>query len=97
MKDLASLFQLTAFVNRTMKKGIFILTLMLSFSAFSQKKTPTWEYQSTTNGKVPLAWTTTQQTDALALDLDADGVNDFVVTCRVVGPSILWYRRDDKG
>ena len=80
-----------------MKKNFFILTLMFSFSAFSQKKTPTWEYQSTTNGKVPLAWTTTQQTGALALDLDADGVNDFVVTCRVVGPSILWYRRDDKG
>ncbi len=79
-----------------MKKTHSFLLIMLSFSAFSQKKTPTWEYLSTTNGKVPLAWKTTQQTGAMTMDLDADGDEDFVVTCRVVGPSILWYRRESK-
>jgi sugar phosphate isomerase/epimerase len=80
-----------------MHKITLIFCLMLSFSALSQIKNPTWEYLSTTNGKVPLAWKTTQQTGAMTMDLDADGDNDFVVTCRVVAPSILWYRRDEKG
>jgi sugar phosphate isomerase/epimerase len=80
-----------------MKILFFTMFLMGTFSAFAQKKNSTWEYLSTANGKVPLAWTTTEQTGAMAVDLDKDGVNDFVVTCRVVAPSILWYRRNDKG
>jgi len=38
-----------------------------------------------------------QQTASLVLDVDGDGVNDFIVTERTQAPSVVWYRRTDEG
>ena len=38
-----------------------------------------------------------QQTASLVLDVDGDGVNDFVITERTQAPSVVWYRRTGEG
>jgi hypothetical protein len=39
-----------------------------------------------------------EQTAALILDVDKDGINDFVIAIRdVPGPSVVWYRRHENG
>lgn len=44
-----------------------------------------------------MPWKSTQQTSALIVDLDKDGVNDFVLSCREVPPVLVWYRRATNG
>jgi len=38
-----------------------------------------------------------QQTACLVLDIDKDGINDFVVTERTRAPSVLWYKFNGSG
>jgi len=38
-----------------------------------------------------------QQTSALILDINKDGLNDFVITERKAAPSVLWYERHSDG
>ena len=56
-----------------------------------------WTHLSTANGDLPLPTESTQQTAALVLDIDRDGVNDFVIGSREGAPSMVWYRRDSQG
>jgi hypothetical protein len=60
-------------------------------------RTPSWTHLSTANGDLPDLGPSGQQTGSLVADLDQNGVNDFVITARVVGPSITWYRRAANG
>ena len=54
-------------------------------------------YRRTIND-LPVPTQSTQQTSALILDVDKDGVNDFVIAARrTPGPSLVWYRRDANG
>ena len=41
--------------------------------------------------------TSTEQTGALIVDLDKDGLNDFVLSFRKVAPALVWYRRGANG
>lgn len=52
---------------------------------------------STTTKDLPLPWTSVEQTAALVGDLNNDGVNDFVLTCRKNAPAAVWYQRTTKG
>ncbi len=57
----------------------------------------TWRRLSSTAGQVPVPNAGDQQTCCLVLDVDNDGVNDFVVGERTRRPSIVWYRRTARG
>lgn len=56
-----------------------------------------WVHLSSKNGDLPVPGPSTQQTASQVLDIDQDGVNDFVIAARQTGPALLWYRRTSEG
>jgi hypothetical protein len=58
---------------------------------------PDWTHLSSKNGDLPAPGTATQQTASLILDVDRDGVNDFVIASRRSGVSMVWYKRSAGG
>ena len=65
--------------------------------SWSQAKTPSWTHLSTEQEDLPLPGTSKEQTASLVLDIDRDGLNDFVVGSRQQGTSLVWYRRNAEG
>jgi hypothetical protein len=63
----------------------------------SQRHLLTWTHLSSRNGDLPAPNAGTQQTASLVLDVDRDGVNDFVITERTAAPAAVWYRRNASG
>ncbi len=58
----------------------------------------TWGHLSSTDGDLPTPANSTQQVLTLILDIDRDGVNDFVIgSRRAPGESLVWYRRGPNG
>ena len=56
-----------------------------------------WTHLSSTNGDLPPPGDATQQTASLILDVDQDGLNDFVIGSRQGGPALVWYQRQADG
>jgi len=60
----------------------------------SQKTEPIrWNHLSTINGDIAAPNAGDQQTSSLVLDIDKNGINDFVISERTQAPSVVWYRR----
>ena len=53
----------------------------------------TWEHLSSKNGNIPAPGLSNQQTASLILDVDKDGINDFIIGARKEAPALLWFRR----
>jgi len=56
-----------------------------------------WKHLSSEQGDLPAPNGGTQQTASQVVDIDGNGVKDFVITERTQAPSIVWYRRTNKG
>ncbi|NDJ78194.1 MAG: VCBS repeat-containing protein [Chloroflexi bacterium] len=57
-----------------------------------------WQHLSTTRGDIPAPTTTGhKQTAALILDIDLDGINDFVIGTEEAAPCLVWYQRQSTG
>jgi hypothetical protein len=56
-----------------------------------------WKHLSSKTGDLPAPGNSTQQTASLILDVDKDGVNDFVIAARQKAPSLVWFRRTKTG
>ena len=57
-----------------------------------------WRHLSSKNGDLDSPGGSTEQTASLILDVDKDGLNDFVIGSRnAPGPSMEWYRRQAGG
>ena len=56
-----------------------------------------WIALSSRRGDLPLPGQSNQQTAALILDIDLDGLNDFVIGARQAAPALVWYRRQAAG
>jgi FG-GAP-like repeat len=56
-----------------------------------------WMQLSSKNGSIPVPGRSTSQTATLVLDVDKDGINDFIIAASEQGPSVLWYRRNLSG
>jgi hypothetical protein len=56
-----------------------------------------WVHLSSATGDLPPPSNATQQTASLILDVDKDGLNDFVIGSRRAGPAMVWYQRDSDG
>jgi len=65
--------------------------------AVAQSDKVKWTHLSSKTGDLPAPNPGTQQTASLVLDVDKDGVNDFVITERTAAPAVLWYRRGKSG
>jgi hypothetical protein len=51
-----------------------------------------WTHYSSEKGDLPVPNQGGQQTAALVLDIDKDGINDFVITERTTAPAVTWYK-----
>jgi len=52
-----------------------------------------WMHLSSRNGDLPAPNTGAQQTASLVLDIDKNGIDDFVIAERSQAPSLVWFRR----
>ncbi len=59
-------------------------------------QSPDWQLISSTNGDIPIA-ETPENTAAQVLDVDRDGLMDFVIAGRRGDPAMTWYRQDGDG
>ena len=71
--------------------------LVASRDAAAQSDKVKWTHLSSKTGDLPAPNPGTEQTASLVLDVDQDGVNDFVITERTAAPAVVWYRRDKSG
>jgi len=56
-----------------------------------------WQQLSTSSNTIPDPGPGSQQTASLILDIDSDGLNDFVIAERESAPAMQWFKRGDKG
>jgi hypothetical protein len=56
-----------------------------------------WIHKSTTTADLPTPNGGAQQTCAVVLDVDGDGIDDFVIGERTRTPSVVWYKYNGKG
>jgi len=54
-----------------------------------------WKHYSTDSGNLQAPNAGNQQTASLVLDIDKDGIEDFVITERTSAPSVVWYKFDN--
>ncbi len=79
-----------------MKKLSLICLLILCVEILNAQKV-TWQHQSTANNHIELPFANANmQTSCVVTDLNNDGVNDIVVTCRNATPAIAAYIRKEK-
>ena len=79
------------------KKTLWAMLLALASSTAAAEDFPGWKHLSTTTGDLSPPNPGKQQTSSIVLDIDKDGVNDFVITERSEAPSVVWYRRTPGG
>ena len=87
-----------------MKPRIFIMSVLIAVNglvcaglAEQKAHAVRWKHLSTAKGDLSAPNAGKQQTSSLVLDIDKDGINDFVITERTKAPSVLWYRRSSNG
>lgn len=70
------------------------LTFFFFFIVFTKIFAQKWENHSSKDGTIPLTWKTTQQTASLAVDIDNDGIDEFVMCGRGQSPAIIYFKFD---
>ncbi len=95
-------------MHKSLANLIMLTILVISLVAYFQKSTSSamiaitqakgWIHLSSANGDLPAPSNSLQQTASLILDVDKDGLNDFVIAIRrEPGPSMVWYQRNADG
>jgi hypothetical protein len=74
-----------------------ILLLIIAICAFTANGDVVWERKSSSAGDMPTPNDGKQQTCCMVLDIDKDGIEDFVVGERTRTPSVVWYKYNGKG
>jgi sugar phosphate isomerase/epimerase len=67
-----------------------ILLFLIVLSSSAQK----WEYNSSAFGDMPTGLNGHQQTAAMVMDIDKDGVDEWIIASRVGTPSLVYYKYD---
>ncbi len=70
-----------------------LIPLFILFGIFTTKAQK-WERTSSEDGAVPLSWKTTHQTASLAVDIDKDGIEEFVMAGYGQATSIIYLKFD---
>jgi hypothetical protein len=87
--------------QRVIKLLIFAILLYVAIQAIvgrDVRAQTNWQHLSTAEGDLPPPSASKQQVAAMIVDLDGNGINDFVIGSRQTpGPSLVWYRRDAAG
>jgi hypothetical protein len=66
---------------------LFVLQLVAGIHTIN------WVHRSSRNGELPTPNGGLEQTASLVLDIDKNGVDDFVIAERTLTPSLVWFRR----
>ena len=69
-----------------------VLVALCATSGPTFAATPSWLHLSSKAGHLPPPNAGTQQTACLVLDIDKDGIDDFVIAERTESPSVVWYK-----
>ena len=75
----------------------FVVGVILLAPQAGGRESPEWKHLSSKTGDLPAPGTSKEQTGCLVLDIDKNGLNDIVVTSRLAGAAMVWYRRDKLG
>jgi len=70
--------------------------LIIAACASAANGDVTWERKSSTTGDMLVPNAGKQQTCCVVLDIDKDGIADFVVGERTQAPSVVWYKYNGK-
>ena len=76
---------------------LFAIAIASCFFIAAHAQNTQWQHLSTADGNIPMPWKSLEQTGALVADLDNDGLNDFVLSCRKVAPALVWFKRTATG
>ncbi|MCB0189393.1 MAG: hypothetical protein KDE31_34215, partial [Caldilineaceae bacterium] len=74
-----------------------LLVLPATPNTYADVTTLQWVHLSTETGDLPSPAGSEQQTAAMIVDIDGDGLNDFVIAGRRASPAVVWYRRGEEG
>ena len=85
------------FFNRNSSSTLIILLLTLAFCLAAANAEAAWQRKSSSTGDMPIPNDGKQQTCCMVLDIDKDGVDDFVVGERTRTPSVVWYKYNGRG
>ena len=80
-----------------MMNAYFFMALILVASVLIAQSQPDqikWEWYSTEKGDVEVPNGSKEQTSDLVLDIDKDGIKDFIITERKESPSVVWYKKN---
>jgi len=84
---------------RMIAVGVLAATICFIACGWASQKIETTRFRhlSTITGDLPKPNNGDQQTASLVLDIDKDGINDFVIAERTKAPAVVWYRRGPNG
>jgi len=85
------------FVNRNASGILITLLLTVAFCLSAANADVAWQRKSSSTGDMPTPNNGKQQTCCIILDIDKDGIDDFVVGERTQTPSVVWYKYKGKG
>ena len=74
-----------------MKTKLIPLFFLLGFFVTKAQK---WERISSEDGTIPLSWKITKQTASLSVDIDKDGIEEFVMAGLGQATSIIYLKFD---
>ncbi|WP_214070589.1 FG-GAP-like repeat-containing protein [Mucilaginibacter sp. dw_454] len=74
-----------------------LLAFLCLFNCLLYAQNTNWVHLSSATKDISLPWNSVEQTGSVVGDLNNDGVNDFVLTCRKQAPAAVWYQRVNKG
>lgn len=79
-------------------KSVVTFFVFVVSAKFPAAQKTTWQHLSTANKQIELPFSNaTMQTASMVVDINNDGTNDFIVTCRNATPAIVAYIRKAKG
>ena len=86
-------------IKRALGAALIVGAVWLAASRYvaAQGEKVKWTHLSSKTGDLPAPNPGTQQTASLVLDVDKDGLNDFVIAERTAAPAVVWYRRGKSG
>ena len=70
-----------------------LISLFILFGIFATKAQK-WERISSEDGTIPLSWKVTKQTASLSVDIDKDGIEEFVIAGSGQATSIMYLKFD---
>jgi sugar phosphate isomerase/epimerase len=87
-----------SFLQRLFSCAALVIWLFGAKEGPAQAHQVQWQRKSSAQGELPVPGTSRQQTGDLAARLDPDSpATDFVISARLPGPALVWYRRKPDG